>query len=71
VVARQIFAWYVAEGLTLRAIARQLCVTGIPTANGLARWAPSTVRGLLRNASYRGVAYGKREQRASRGGPAG
>jgi len=64
VVVRQIFAWYVEEGLTLRAIARQLSVTGIPTANGLARWDPSTVRGILRNASYRGVAYGNREQRA-------
>jgi len=63
-VVRQIFAWYVEEGLTLRAIARQLRVTGTPTANGLARWDPSTVRGMLRNTSYRGVAYGKREQRA-------
>ena len=63
-VVRQIFAWYVEEGLTLRAIARQLSVTGTPTANGLARWDPSTVRGILRNTSYRGVAYGNREQRA-------
>jgi site-specific DNA recombinase len=63
-VVRQIFAWYGEEGLTLRAIARRLTTAGIPTATGLARWDPSTVGGILRNTSYRGLAYGNRERRA-------
>jgi site-specific DNA recombinase len=63
-VVRQIFAWYVEEGLPLRAIARRLTATGVPTATGLARWDPSTVGGILRNASYHGIAYGNREQRS-------
>lgn len=81
-VVRQMSAWYVEEGTPLRAIARRLTTAGIPTATGLARWGPSTVGSILRDASYRGVAYGNRERRApsqrrnpaargSRGGPAG
>jgi len=62
-VVRQVFAWYVEEGLTLHAIARRLTVAGTPTATGQPSWGPTSVGGILRNTSYRGVAYGNREQR--------
>ncbi len=61
-VVRQVFAWYVEDGLTLHAIARRLTVAGTPTATGRPNWGPTSVGGILRNTSYRGVAYGNREQ---------
>ncbi len=64
-VVRQVFSWYVEEGLTLHAIARRLTAAGTPTATGQANWGPTSVGGILRNTSYRGVAYGNREQRVS------
>ncbi len=57
------FAWYVEEGLTLHAIARRLTAAGTPTATGRPGWGPTSVGGILRNTSYRGVAYGNRERR--------
>ena len=62
-VVRRVFAWYVEEGLTLHAIARRLTEAGTPTATGQSNWGPTSVGGILRNTSYRGVAYGNREQR--------
>ncbi len=62
-VVGQVFAWYVEEGLTLHAIARRLTAAGAPTATGRPSWGPTSVGGILRNTSYRGVAYGTREQR--------
>lgn len=62
-VIRQVFAWYVEEGLTLHAIARRLTTAGTPTATGRPGWGPTSVGGILRNTSYRGVAYGNRERR--------
>ncbi len=62
-VVRQIFGWYVEDGLTLHAIARRLSAAGTPTATGRSGWGPTSVGGILRNTSYRGVAYGNREQR--------
>ena len=62
-VVRQVFVWYVEEGLTLHAIARRLTAAGTPTATGRPSWGPTSVGGILRNTSYRGVAYGNRERR--------
>ncbi|MDP9374520.1 MAG: recombinase family protein, partial [Chloroflexota bacterium] len=62
-VVRQIFAWYVEDGLTLHAIAQRLTAGGTPTATGQGRWGPTSIGGILRNTSYRGVAYGNRERR--------
>ncbi len=64
-VVRQVFAWYVEDGLTLHAIARRLTDAGTPTATGQPSWGPTSVGGILRNTSYHGVAYGNREQRVS------
>ena len=62
-VVRQVFGWYVEDGLTLHAIARRLTAGGTPTATGQARWGPTSVGGILRNTAYRGTAYGNRERR--------
>ncbi|HEY8598823.1 MAG TPA: recombinase family protein [Thermomicrobiales bacterium] len=62
-VVRQVFAWYVEDGLTLHAIAQRLTAAGTPTATGQARWGPTSVGGILRNTAYRGTAYGNRERR--------
>ena len=61
-VVRQIFAWYVEDGLTLYAIAQRLTAAQTPTAKGLARWNASSVRAILRNSSYQGTAYGNKER---------
>ncbi len=62
-VVRQIFAWYVEDGLPLQAIARRLTAAGTPTARGHAHWGPSSVGGILRNSAYQGTAYGNRQER--------
>ena len=62
-VVRQIFAWYVEDGLPLQAIARRLTAAGTPTARGQGCWGPSSVGGILRNSAYQGTAYGNRQER--------
>lgn len=53
---REIFRWYVEEGLTIYAIAQRLTAQGIATAYSHAAWTPSAVRRILGNASYSGMA---------------
>ncbi len=59
---RDMFAWYVDEGVTIYAIAQRLTARGIPTAHGHAVWTPAAVRRILGNASYTGIAYGNQQQ---------
>ena len=59
---RQIFTWYVEEGLTLYGVATRLTERGIPTPNGRAIWPPASVRKILTNPSYQGMAYGNQKQ---------
>jgi site-specific DNA recombinase len=61
-VVRQIFAWYVEEGLTLYGIAQRLIAEQVPTPSGRAYWNASSVRKILTNSSYQGVAYGNQKQ---------
>ena len=61
-VVRQIFAWYVEDGLTRYAVAQRLTAAPTPTAKGLARWNASSVRAILRNSSDQGTAYGNKER---------
>jgi site-specific DNA recombinase len=61
-VVRQIFTWYIEDGLTLYGIARRLIDRGIPTSSGRPYWNPSSVRKILMNATYRGIAYGNQKQ---------
>jgi site-specific DNA recombinase len=61
-VVEHIFAWYVEEGLTLYGIAQRLTEQQIPTATGRGLWNPSSVRKILINATYQGMAYGNQKQ---------
>jgi site-specific DNA recombinase len=61
-VVRQIFTWYIEEELTLYRIAQRLIDRGIPTPTGRPYWNPSSVRKILMNATYRGMALGNQKQ---------
>jgi len=61
VVARM-FAWYVEDGGTIRQVATRLTGEGIATPRGQATWNGASVRGILRNPTYTGTAYGNRTQ---------
>ncbi len=54
-VVRQMFAWHVQEGLSLRSIARRLQGLGVPTPKGGLLWAGPTVAKILRNSVYTGT----------------
>jgi site-specific DNA recombinase len=59
---RQMFAWYLEPGATVYGVTRRLMNLGLPTPLGKVRWWTSTVRGILGNTAYRGVAYANRER---------
>lgn len=59
---RQIFTWYIEDRLTLYRVAERLIGQGIPTPSGRAFWNPSSVRKILTNATYQGLAYGNQKQ---------
>ena len=61
-VVRQIFAWHVDERLSIRQIALRLTESPHPSATGLPRWGPSTVRRLLQNEAYIGTMYYNRHE---------
>ena len=63
-VVRMIFTWSIEDGLTLYRIAQRLIAEGIPTPSGRPYWNPSSVRKILTNAVYQGVAYGNQKQMA-------
>jgi site-specific DNA recombinase len=75
---REIFAWVGVEGLSLRQVTDRLRERGIPTAKGRPRWDGATIRGILHNTAYIGMAkYGKTRlvprtpgRRPKRGDPA-
>jgi site-specific DNA recombinase len=58
VIVRQMFTWYLEQGATLGAIARRLMEGGVLTPTGKSTWSRSTIRGILKNPSYIGNAYG-------------
>ena len=61
-IVRQIFAWFVLDGLTPYAIAHRLTENKTPKPTGGQGWARSTIRGILRNPTYKGTwFYSKRE----------
>ena len=61
-VVRQVFAWHVEAGLSVRQIALRLTESAHPTATGRTRWGPSTVGRLLRNEAYIGTMYFNRHE---------
>ena len=75
-VVRQVFDWVAHEGCSLREVGRRLEQKGIRTPNGLSRWNPATLGGIVKNTAYRGQAgFGKsrlverRRLRPGRGHP--
>lgn len=56
----QMFDWYLEPGATLYRIAKRLSELGLPTPTGKPRWNVSTVRGILTNWAYTGIAYANR-----------
>jgi site-specific DNA recombinase len=61
-IIRQLFTWYVEDGLTLYAIAQRLIARGVPTPTRRQFWNPSSVHKILRNQTYAGLAYGNQKQ---------
>jgi site-specific DNA recombinase len=55
-VVREVFRRYVEEGWTMRALARWLTDTAVPTRTGKRQWDRSTIWGMLRNPAYQGTA---------------
>lgn len=60
VTVAQIFDWYLEPRSSLYSIAKRLSDLGLPTPTGKPRWNVSTVRGILTNPAYTGVAYANR-----------
>ena len=56
----QMFDWYLEPGATLYRIAKRLSDLNLPTPTGKPRWNVSTVRGILTNSAYTGIAYAHR-----------
>ena len=66
-IARQIFDWVGREGCSLGEVVKRLKSQGIPTSSGKPVWDRATLRDMLRNAAYKGMAeYGKTRRVARR-----
>ena len=59
-VVAQMFEWYLEPGVTLYHVAKRLTGLELPTPAGKFRWSVSTVRSILTNDAYTGVAYANR-----------
>ena len=67
-IVQELFGAYAAGGATLFALAQRLTARRLPSPTGRARWSVSTVRGLLTNPAYTGLAAnGRRRATAARG----
>ena len=55
-VVRQIFEWVGRERCSLREVVRRLRKEGIPTRTGKPIWEPATLKGMLGNPAYKGLA---------------
>jgi len=57
---REMFTWVGVEGLSLGQVVRRLAERGVRTQSGKAHWDRATIRGILTNPAYTGMArYGK------------
>jgi site-specific DNA recombinase len=55
-VVRQIFAWVGQEHCALREVVRRLYNQGVSSPKGNAIWTPATLKGMLTNPAYKGMA---------------
>jgi site-specific DNA recombinase len=59
-VVKQFFEWVGRDRISVGEVARRLNVQGVPTARGGLRWDRATIRKMLKNSAYKGVAlFGK------------
>ncbi|MGO8951591.1 MAG: recombinase family protein [Ktedonobacterales bacterium] len=56
-VVADLFARYLDEGASLKAVTKQLSALQIPTPSGHVRWNQATIRGILTNPIYTGTIY--------------
>ncbi len=56
-IVTQMFDWYLEPGTTLYGITKRLTDLGVPSPMGKLRWNVATVRSILRNHAYTGVAF--------------
>ena len=63
VIVEELFTAYAEEGATLYCLARRLTDRQVPSPTGRPSWSPSTIRGILTNPCYLGLAVSGREQR--------
>jgi len=62
VIVRNVYAWYIEEGISIGAIARRLNEQEVPTRSGRCAWERSMIWAMLRNPAYKGTAcFGKTE----------
>ncbi len=61
-IVRDIYTWYAEDGLTRYGIAQRLSDQHVPTPTGRAPWSPATIRKVLTNAAYQGIAYGNQQR---------
>ena len=54
-VVTDLFARYLEEGASLKAVTKELSTLQIPTPGGHARWNQATIRGMLTNPVYTGT----------------
>jgi site-specific DNA recombinase len=59
-VVTQMFEWYLEPNVNLYRVAKRLTDLELPTPAGKARWSVSTVRHILTNHAYTGIAYANR-----------
>lgn len=57
VIVRQLFGWYLEPGMTLYGLVKRLLESNVVSPGGKTRWNTSTIRNMLRNSAYIGMAY--------------
>jgi site-specific DNA recombinase len=60
VVVQELFAWYLEEGAALYTVSKRVERAGVTTPRGCSYWTGCTVRAILHDPTYTGVAYGNR-----------
>jgi site-specific DNA recombinase len=59
-VVQEMFAWYAEDQTSLFGLAKRVQSLGLPSPQGMKRWNPATIRGILTNPAYAGQIYAGR-----------
>ena len=64
---QEMFAWYAEDQTSLFRLAKRVQTLGLPSPQGMKRWNPATIRGILTNPAYAGQIYtGRTRTRTAR-----